>query len=79
MGSPEQNWIYCVNRWMRALLWAFLSLAAFALVLATGVMSSAHFTTHVGKRVPPAELGCIHSEDIQTDEGRQLRVFKCPI
>ena len=64
---------------MRLLLTALLTLAAVVLVLATGVRSAAHFTTHVGARVPPAELGCFHSGDIQTDEGRRLQVFKCPI
>ena len=64
---------------MRVLLTALLSLAAFALVFATGVKGSERFTTHVGSRIPPAELGCFQSGDVQTDEGRRLKVFKCPI
>ena len=58
---------------------ALLSLAAFALVLASGVKSSEGFTTHIGLRLPPAELGCVQSGHVQTDEGRRLRVFKCPV
>lgn len=58
---------------------ALLSLAAFALVLATEVKSSERFTTHIGLRLPPVELGCVQSGHVQTDEGRRLRVFKCPV
>jgi len=58
---------------------ALLSLAAFALVLATGVKSTERFTTHIGTRLPPAELGWVQSGHVQTDEGRRLKVFKCPI
>ena len=64
---------------MRVLLTALLPLAAFALVLATGAKSTERFTTHIGFRLPPAELGCVQSGHVQTDEGRRLRVFKCPI
>ena len=41
---------------MRVLLMALLSLAACALVLATGVKGSERYTTHIGLRLPPAEL-----------------------
>ena len=64
---------------MPVLLTAFLSLAACALVLATGVKSTERFTIHIGSRLPPAELGCVRSGHVQTDEGRRLSVFKCPI
>ena len=64
---------------MRVLLTSLLSLAAFVLVLATGVKSSERFTTHIGSRMPPAELSCVQSAEIQTEEGRRLMVFKCPI
>ena len=64
---------------MRVLLSALLSLAAFSLVFATGGKGSERFTTHIGLRIPPAELGCFHSGDVQTLEGRRLKVFKCPI
>ena len=52
---------------------------ACALVLATGVKSTELFTIHIGTRLPPAELGCVKSGHVQTDEGRRLKVFKCPI
>ena len=58
---------------------ALLSLAAFTMVLATGAKGSERFTIHIGSRVPPTELGCFQSGDVQTDEGRQLKVFKCPV
>ena len=64
---------------MRVLLTALFSLAACALVLATGGKRSERFTIHVGSRLPPAELGCLQSGHLQTDEGRRLRVFKCPV
>ncbi len=64
---------------MRVLLTALLSLAACSLVLASGVKSTERFTIHIGLRLPPAELGCIQSGQVQTDEGRRLSVFKCPI
>ena len=64
---------------MRVLFMAFLSLAACALVLATGVKSTERFTTHIGSRLPPAELGCVQLGHVQTDEGLRLRVFKCPV
>ena len=64
---------------MRVLLTALLSLAALALVLANGVKSSARFTTHIGSRLPPAELGCVQSGHVQTEAGRRLKVFKCPV
>ena len=64
---------------MRVLLTALLSIAACSLVLATGVKSTERFTTHIGLRLPPAELGCIQSGHVQTDEGRRLKVFKCPV
>ena len=64
---------------MRLLLTALVSLAAFAFVLATGVKSSERFTTHVGSRLPPTELGCFQSGEVQTDEGRRLKVFECPV
>ena len=64
---------------MRVLLRAFLTLAACALVLATGASSSERFTIHIGSRLPPAELGCVQSGQVQTDEGRRLKVFKCPV
>ena len=61
------------------LLTAFLSLAAFALVMASGVNRSEGFTTHIGSRVPPTELGCFQLGNVQTDEGRRLGVFRCPV
>ena len=64
---------------MRVLLTAVLSIAACSLVLATGIKGTMHFTTHIGSRLPPAELGCVQSGHVQTDEGRRLKVFKCPI
>ena len=69
---------FCCLR-MRVLFRALLSLAAFALVLAPGVKSTERFTTHIGSRLPPAELGCVQSGYVQTDEGRRLKVFKCPV
>ena len=45
---------------MRVLFMAFLSLAACALVLATGVKSTEErFKTHIGSRLPPAKLDCV--------------------
>lgn len=64
---------------MRVLFTALLSFAACALVLATGVKSTERFTIHIGTRLPPAELGCVQSGHVQTDEGRRLSVFKCPV
>ncbi|QNI82961.1 hypothetical protein SynRS9907_02128 [Synechococcus sp. RS9907] len=61
------------------LLAALFSLAACALVLATGAKSTERFTIHIGSRLPPAQLGCVQSGDVQTDEGRRLKVFKCPV
>ena len=61
------------------LLTALLSLAACVLMLASGAKSSERFTTHIGSRLPPAELGCAQSGHVRTDEGRRLKVFKCPI
>ena len=58
---------------------ALLSLAACALVLATGVSRSERFTIHIGSRLPPAELGCVQAGHVQTDEERRLKVFKCPV
>ena len=71
------NSLFCLR--MPVLLTAFLSLAACALVLATGVKSTERFTTHIGSRLPPAELGCVQSGHVQPDEGRRLSVFKCPV
>ena len=78
-GFTRTDWntLFCLP--MRVLFMALLSLAAFAMVLATGVNSSERFTIHIGSRLPPAELGCVQSGDVQTDEGRRLMVFKCPI
>ena len=78
-GFTRTGWnsLFCLR--MRVLLTALLSLAACVLVLATGMKSTERFTTHIGSRLPPAELGCVQSGHVQTDEGRQLRVFKCPV
>ena len=78
-GFTRTDWniLFCLP--MRVLFMALFSLAAFAMVLATGGKSSEGFTTHIGLRLPPAELGCVQSGHVQTDEGRQLRVFKCPV
>ena len=69
--------LFCLR--MRALLMALLSSAACALVLATGVKSTERFTIYIGSRLPPAELGCVQSGHVQTDEGRRLKVFKYPV
>ena len=58
---------------------AFLSPATCALMLATGVKSTERFKTHIGSRLPPAELGCVHSGHVQADEGLRPRVFKYPV
>ena len=63
---------------MRVLMTVLLSLVAFVVVLASGLNSSGSFTTHIGSRIPPAEAGCFQSGDIRTDEGKVLKVFKCP-
>ena len=78
-GFTRTGWnsLFCLR--MRVLLTALLSLAACVLVLANGMKSTERFTTHIGSRLPPAELGCVQSGHVQTDEGRQLRVFKCPV
>ena len=78
-GFTRADWnLLCCLR-MRALLMAVFSLVACALVLATGAKSIERFTTHIGSRLPPAELGCVKSGYVQTDEGRRLKVFKCPV
>ena len=64
---------------MRTLLLALLSFAAFVIVMATGTRGSESYTTHIGSRVPPAEAGCFHAGDVMTDEGKQLKVFHCPV
>ena len=78
-GLTRADWnsLCCLR--MRVFLMALLSLASCALVLATGVKTTERFTIHIGSRLPPVELGCVQSGQVQTDEGRQLRVFKCPI
>ena len=78
-GFTRTDWntLFCLP--MRVIFMALLSLAAFAMVLATGVKSSERFTIHIGSRLPPAELSCVQSGHVQTDDGRQLRVFKCPV
>ena len=78
-GITRADWnsLCCLR--MRVLLTALLSIAACALVLATGVKGTERFTIHIGSRLPPAELGCVQSGHAQIDEGRRLRVFKCPV
>ena len=64
---------------MRVLLTALLSLVAFVVVVVIGGKSSKSFTTHIGLRIPPTELGCFQSGEVQTGEGHLLKVFMCPI
>jgi hypothetical protein len=64
---------------MRVFLAALFSLAAFAVVLATGAKGSDSFTTHIGSRVPPVEAGCYKTGDVRSDEGKVLNVYRCPI
>ena len=78
-GFTRADWNYLCCLRMRVLLTALLSLATFALVLATGVKSTKRFTTHIGSRLPPQGLGCVQSGQVQTDEGSRLKVFKCPV
>ena len=78
-GFTRADWYSLCCLGMRVLLTALLSLAACSLVLATGVKSTERFTIHIGSRLPPAELGCVQSGHVQTDEGRRLKVFKCPV
>ena len=78
-GFTRADWNSFFGLRMRVFLTALLSLAACAMVLSTGVKSSERFTTHIGSQLPPAELGCVQSGHVQTDEGRRLKVFKCPI
>ena len=69
--------MYCLR--MRVMLTALLSIAAFLLVLATRVKSTERFAIHIGLRLPPAELDCVQSRHVQMNEGRRLKVFKCPV
>ena len=78
-GFTRADWNSLFWLRMRVLFMALLSLAAFAMVLATGVKSSERFTIHIGSRLPPAELGCVRSGHVRTDEGRKLGIFKCPV
>jgi len=64
---------------MRVLLAAVLSLTAFVIVMTAGVEKSVRYTTHIGSRVPPAEVGCFKAGDVRNDEGKLLNVFKCPV
>ena len=63
---------------MSILLAALFSLAAFAFVLTTSVMSSASYTTHIGSRTPPAEADCIQTGELRTERDKLLKIYKCP-
>ena len=62
---------------MSVLLAALFSLAAFAFVLTTSVMSSASYTTHIGSRTPPAEADCIQTGEFRTEQDKLLKFYKC--
>ena len=63
---------------MSVLLAALFSLAAFAFVLTTRVMSSASYTTHIGSSTPPAEADCIQTGEFKTEQDKLLKIYKCP-
>jgi len=63
---------------MRVLLIVLFSLIACVTVLATGAKRSERFTTHIGSRIPPVEAKCFQTGEVQTDEGKHLKVFQCP-
>lgn len=63
---------------MSVLLAALFSLAAFAFVLTTSVMSSASYTTHIGSRTPPAEADCIQTGEFRKEQDKLLKIYKCP-
>ena len=63
---------------MSILLAALFSLAAFAFVLTTSVMSSASYTTHIGSRTPPAEADCIKTGEFRTEQDKLLKIYRCP-
>ena len=64
---------------MRALIAGLLSMAALVIVLTTAVNSSNSYTTHIGSRIPPVDAGCIKDGEFRTDEGKLLRIFRCPV
>jgi hypothetical protein len=63
---------------MSVLLAALFSLAAFAFVLTTSVMSSVSYTTHIGSRTPPAKADCIQTGEFRTERDKLLKIYKCP-
>ena len=64
---------------MRVLLTVLLPFATFVVVLVTGVKGSESYTTHIGSRTPPADAECFQSGEVETDAGKVLKVFRCPV
>lgn len=64
---------------MRTLSAGLLLIAALVVAIAPGVRKSEIYTTHIGSRVPPTEACCIKAGELQREEGKPLKVFKCPI
>ena len=64
---------------MRVLLAFLLSLTALVAVLVTQGKGSESYTTHIGSRTPPVEAGCFQSGEVETDEGKVLKIFRCPV
>ena len=72
---------------MRFLLPALLFLTAFAFVvinhlMGAGLASAAlpgQYTMHIGSRVPPFEAGCLEVDVVETDAGKLLNVYACPL
>ncbi len=61
---------------MQLVIATLLFIAAFGLVLETGVEKK--YTIHFGTRKPPVEAGCHQIGLNSTDEGKVLNVYKCP-
>ena len=56
-----------------------LLIAALVVAIAPGMRKSEIYRTHIGSRVPPAKTYCFKAGEIQREEGKPLKVFKCPI
>ena len=77
-GSFDQN-PGAKTQLMRVLLTVLLSFTALVAVLVTGLKGSESYTTHIGSRTPPADAECFQSGELETDAGKVLKVFRCPV
>ncbi len=64
---------------MPASIAALISLSALVIALITGMNRQESYTTHIGSRIPPVDADCIKDGEFRTDEGKLLRIFRCPV